>query len=85
LAASDPATTGQILIEANPTELGASEEIVRLTGEATAEVFLDEDGNWGTLADSDFAGLAQILLDAGVISEVPALSDLYTNELLPAR
>ena len=83
-AAKDPVASGKILIDANPTALGKSQEIVERTGAEVAKQFLDESGAWGPLEDTDFVGLGKILKDGGIVKgEVPAPSDLYTNELLP--
>jgi ABC-type nitrate/sulfonate/bicarbonate transport system substrate-binding protein len=83
-AAAHPAQAEQILINLNQTELGASQKIVTATGNATAPRFIGPSGKWGTLTDSDFAGLTKILVAGGVVHGAsPAPSDLYTNSLLP--
>lgn len=84
-SAAHPAEAAQILIKANPTALGKSQQIVVATGNATAKNFLDAAGHWGPLQDADFAGLAAILKQGGVVKgQVPPPSDLYTNSLLPS-
>lgn len=83
-AAKDPVASEKILIDANRTALGKSQEIVEKTGAAVSKQFLDDSGAWGPLEDTDFVGLGKILKDGGIVKgEVPAASDLYTNELLP--
>lgn len=83
-AAKHPAQAEQILIKANPTALGKSQNIVTATGNATARDFLDPAGNWGPLKDADFAGLGKILQQGGVVKgQLPPATDLYTNSLLP--
>lgn len=84
-AAANPEEAEKILIDANRTALGKSEEIVSATGAQVAKQFLDDSGAWGPLQDEDFVGLGKILQDGGVVKgEVPAPSDLYTNDLLPS-
>jgi ABC-type nitrate/sulfonate/bicarbonate transport system substrate-binding protein len=80
-----PDEAEQILIDANQTALGKSEDIVHATGAAVAKQFLDDSGHWGPLQDEDFVGLGQILKDGGVVKgAVPPPADLYTNSLLPS-
>jgi ABC-type nitrate/sulfonate/bicarbonate transport system substrate-binding protein len=84
-AAQHPAAAEAILIKYNPTALAHSHKIVVATGNATAPTFVGSSGVWGTLYNSDFSGLETILSRAGVIKGTPpALSDLYTNSLLPS-
>lgn len=84
-AAANPQEAQQILIDANKTALSKSVEIVNATGAQVAKQFLDESGDWGPLQDTDFVGLGEILKQGGIIKgEVPAPSDLYTNDLLPS-
>lgn len=84
-AARKPAAAEQILIKDNPTALAHSQQIVTATGNATAPTFLDKQGVWGPLNDEDFSGLESILSSGGLIKgALPAVSDLYTNSLLPA-
>jgi len=83
-AAHNPAAAEQILIKDNPTALAHSQQIVTATGNATAPTFLDKAGVWGPLNDEDFSGLEAILSKGGVVKgALPAVSDLYTNSLLP--
>ncbi len=84
-AAANPAEAGEILIEENRSQLSKAREIVERTTAATAPMFLDEEGVWGRLQDEDFAGLAAVLAEGGIVESAPAPADLYTNELLPAR
>lgn len=84
-AAANPEEAEKILIDANKTALSKSEEIVSATGKQVAKQFLDESGAWGPLQETDFVGLGEILKKGGIIKgDVPAPSDLYTNELLPS-
>ncbi len=82
-AAAHPTEAEQILIKANPTALGKSQQIVTATGNATATHFLDASGHWGPLQDEDFTGLGTILQQGGVVKgQVPPPSEVYTNALL---
>ena len=82
-AAKHPAAAEQILIDENKAALKNARAIVVATGNATAKTFVNASGTWGPLTDSDFAGLAKILANGGVIKTIPAPSELYTNALLP--
>jgi ABC-type nitrate/sulfonate/bicarbonate transport system substrate-binding protein len=82
-ATQHPAAAEQILIEDNRAALSSQKNIIVATGNATAPHFEDAAGVWGPQTNADYAGLEQILAKAGVIKQSPALSDLYTNALLP--
>jgi ABC-type nitrate/sulfonate/bicarbonate transport system substrate-binding protein len=82
-AAHHPGAAEAILIADNETALRNAGKIVAATGNATAPHFLDRAGVWGPQTDADYAGLERILARAHVIATPPAVSDLYTNALLP--
>jgi ABC-type nitrate/sulfonate/bicarbonate transport system substrate-binding protein len=83
-AAHHPAAAEQILIADNETALGNAKRIVDATGNATAVHFLDPAGVWGPETKADYAGLEKILAGGHLIKTSPAMSDLYTNALLPS-
>ncbi len=83
-AAHHPAEAEQILVKYNQTALSNAKAIVTATGNATAPTFLDANGNWGQLTDSDFEGLATIFTKFKLLKATPPpASDFYTNSLLP--
>jgi ABC-type nitrate/sulfonate/bicarbonate transport system substrate-binding protein len=83
-AARHPAAAEQILIADNETALGAAKQITYATGNATAPHFLDKGGVWGPESDADYSGLEGILAGGHLIKSSPAMSELYTNALLPS-
>jgi len=83
-AAHHPAAAEQILIADNETALGNAKRIVDATGNATSSHFLDQAGVWGPETDADYRGLERILAGGHLIKTSPAISDLYTNALLPS-
>jgi ABC-type nitrate/sulfonate/bicarbonate transport system substrate-binding protein len=84
-AARHPAQAEQDLIRYNKTALEHSQNIIVQTGNATAPTFLDAAGQWGSLSDSSFAGITQIMAEGGLFKgkKPPPASDDYTNSLLP--
>ncbi len=84
-AAKNPAEAAKILIAANQTALGKSQNIVDATAAAVSKQFLDSSGAWGQLQAEDFAGLSKILQDGGVVKSPPPPADLYTDSLLPSQ
>lgn len=84
-ATQHPAQAEQYLIQENETALEHSHNIVVATGNATAPTFLDSAGQWGSLSDSSFAGITQIMDSGGLFKgeTPPPASDDYTNSLLP--
>ena len=84
-AAHHPAGAERMLIADNHSALGNAQRIVVATGNATAPHFLDPAGAWGPQSDADYAGLEKILAGGHVIKSSPAMSDLYTNALLPSH
>ena len=84
-AAHHPAAAERILIAENRSALGKAQRIVVATGNATAPHFLGRGGVWGAQSDADYAGLEKILAGGHVIKSSPAMSDLYTNALLPSH
>jgi ABC-type nitrate/sulfonate/bicarbonate transport system substrate-binding protein len=75
----------QILIKDNHSFLATSENVVVATGNATAPTFLTKSGQWGTLYNSSFSGVTQIMAQGGLFAgkTPPPAADDYTNSLLP--
>lgn len=84
-SARHPAQAEQILIKYNHSFLANSQNIVVATGNATAPTFLTSSGQWGTLYNSSFAGITQIMAQGGLFKgeTPPPAADDYTNSLLP--
>jgi len=80
-----PAQAEAILIKDNKTSLEHSQNIVDATGNAFVKTLLTSSGQWGTLSDSDFAGITQIMATGGLFKgeTPPSASDDFTNSLLP--
>lgn len=91
-AAANPAEAAQLLIDANPDTLGASEELVRRSVTVLAQdgLFVAEGVETGSADPEIWEDYGRFLIDneilvdsAGtVVSEDPQWSEYYTNELL---
>ena len=89
LAAEDPAEAANILIRVFP-DLEASRALVTESAVYRAPQYLDENGNWGCMQESQFAGIAGLLDRTGLLVDnndnpvaQPTFDRFATNELLP--
>ncbi len=92
-AAANPQEAGQILLDANPSEL-TNVELVLQSAQAMADggYLLGPGGHWGEIDPAVFSAYSQFLFEAGIISDAdgnaldaaPDWTLYINNTLLPA-
>ena len=87
--AADPAEAANILIRVFP-DLEQQRQLVTESAVYRAPQYLNADGNWGCLEESQYAGIAGLLDRSGLLLDAdgnavaqPSFDDFATNSLLP--
>lgn len=87
--AADPAEAANILIRVFP-DLEQSRALVTESAVYRAPQYLDGNGNWGCVVESQFAGMAGLLDRSGLLVDAggnavarPSFDSFATNQLLP--
>ena len=84
--AADPAEAADILIRVFP-DLEQSRQLITESAVYRAPQYLDENGNWGCLQESQFDGIAGLLDRSGLLLDAggnavaqPSFDNFATNE-----
>ncbi|MGK2966072.1 MAG: ABC transporter substrate-binding protein [Tepidiformaceae bacterium] len=79
--AIDDPQAGAAALSAAVPEL--DEELVELSAEYIAGVYVDDGRQWGQQDEEIWIGFVEFLVDAGLIEEAIDVEDAYTNAFLP--